>query len=146
MADRELTAQESLLNVALAIVVAHVAVNVIHGLAHGAVEVWLPAWKNVVVLLMILIGPPVGLALAWRGHAAAGYGLLTLTMAGSLAFGVWHHFIAMSPDHVSQIPDGAWGAAFIASSWALALSELAGAAIGVVGWRRARAAGEPKPG
>ena len=135
-----------LLNVGLAVVVAHVVVNVVHGMAHGAVEVWLPAWKNVIVLLMVLIGPVAGLALAWRGKAAVGYGLLAVTMAGSLAFGVWHHFIAMSSDHVSQIPEGAWGSAFIASSWALAISEVAGAAVGAVGWRAARDVTDPAAG
>ena len=140
--DGQRLGKSRLLKIALGVVVAHVAVNVVHGLAHGALEVLLPAWKNGVVLFMILIGPPAGLTLAWRGRPAAGYGLLTVTMAGSLTFGIWHHFIAMSLYHVSQIPEGAWGTAFIASSWALAISEFAGAVVGVIGWRRMRAAGE----
>lgn len=127
---------DSFIRIAIAAVVIHFIVNAVHGAAHGGVEVWLPMWKNAVVFLMIILAPPAGLVLIWRGKPSAGYGLLTASMAGSLAFGVWHHFVAMSSDHVSQIPEGAWGLVFIASSWALAVSEIAGTAIGIIGLRR----------
>lgn len=33
-------------------------------------------------------------------------------MVGSIAFEGYNHFMVMSPDHVSQVPPGAWGGTF----------------------------------
>ena len=52
-------------------------------------------------------------------------------MFGSLLFEVYNHFMAMSPDNVSQVPANLWGHVFQMTAAATALLEAAGCAIAI---------------
>jgi Na+/proline symporter len=56
------------------------------------------------IAIVITIAPLLAGLLIWRGATRAGAIMLALSMAGSLVFGVYHHFVLISPDHVSHLP------------------------------------------
>jgi hypothetical protein len=106
-----------------AVVVGHFMLCLVHGAAHTGAHVPLSLVANIFVGAVILVGPLAGLALARRA-APAGYGLVAVTMAGALVFGIVNHFVLAGPDHVSRVeppwrPLFAWTAALLAATEAL---------------------------
>ena len=111
-----------------AIVVFHLIVSVIHGAAHSGARVFLPFAGNLFVYIVILAGPLAGLVLSvWRPQAGAA--LVSLTMAGSFAFGAINHFIIPGSDHVAHVARD-WRSLFATTAVLLAFIEAAGTAIG----------------
>ncbi len=55
-------------------------------------------------------------------------------MIGSLGFGVYFHFIAVSNDHVSHLPEGDARGLFVVTAVLLVVVEAAGAAFGGWSW------------
>ena len=117
---------------AAAAVVAHALATILHGLPHQRIPVPTTPEQNLFIATVIGIGPLVALALLATRLRPVGAALLLATMAGSLVFGVYHHFVALGPDHVSQVPPEGWGALFGASAVLLAVTEALGCLAG--GW------------
>ena len=115
---------------ATVIVVAHLAVSLVHGAAHSGAAVPLSALQNVFVWVVILAGPLAALWLIRTGRPL-GPALLALTMGGSLVFGIVNHFVIESADHVAHITSDAWRLPFQVTAVALALLEAAGTAVGI---------------
>ena len=90
---------------AIAIVVLNALVLAAHNRAHQELGVDLNAWQQAFVYTVIVPGPILGLLLI-RSTARLGYAVLLISMLGSLVFGVYHHYAAVSPDHVSHLPPG----------------------------------------
>jgi len=114
--------------VAMTVLIAlHLAVTIWHGNAHTVLAITLPPVKGAFVVIVILIAPLVGLLLLWTRFTAVGAWILVLSMLGALLFGVYHHYLMVSPDNVRHLPAGnaAAQSAFVASATALALLELA---------------------
>ncbi len=88
---------------ALGMILAHVAVNAVHGAAHRELAIPLSRSQELFIVLVIGIAPLLAGVLIWRGFTFGGL-LLAASLAGSLVFGVWYHFVAVSPDHVSHLP------------------------------------------
>lgn len=107
-----------------AVVLAHLIVTLVHGAAHTRAHVPLSRAGNLFVFLVILAGPLVGLALAWRAERAGAW-IVALAMAGALVFGVVNHFVLTSPDHVSQV-SADWRPVFTTTAVLLAVTELLG--------------------
>jgi hypothetical protein len=112
-----------------AIVVAHLLVNIAHGLAHHELRVALPA--TMFVILVVLIAPLLAMGLLWTAEKRPGLMLLSLSMLGSFLFGLYHHFLAMGPDHVNSQPWSPWGLAFGLSAYALLITEAIGTYTGI---------------
>jgi hypothetical protein len=74
-----------------AIVLVNLVLNLVHGAAHLELHIDLSAAEWVFVVVVILAGPLVAMALLWTPWRRLGLGLLALTMAGSLVFGLYHH-------------------------------------------------------
>jgi hypothetical protein len=112
------------------IVVAHLAVSLVHGAAHSGAAVPLSALQNVFVWVVTLAGP---LAALWmiRTGRPLGPELLALTMGGSLVFGIVNHFLIESADHVAHITSDGWRLPFQVTAVGLALLEAAGTAVGI---------------
>ena len=89
----------------IAIVLLHVLVLLGHDSAHRDLAVGLNVWQTAYVYTVIVPGPFVALLLL-RLRARAGYALLFVSMLGALLFGVYHHYVALSPDHVDHLPAG----------------------------------------
>jgi sec-independent protein translocase protein TatC len=132
--------------VGVSVVVAiHLGVAIWHGWAHSVLGVALPPEKNLFVLIAVVILPVVAALLAWTRWVAPAIWLLVLSMLGGLAFGVYHHYVMVSPDHVSHLPAGDPTAAlqFVWSAGVLAAAEALIVLYGVfrLRWLRGRSIG-----
>ena len=60
-----------------------------------------------------------------------GYGCREKQGCTSLLFGLYQHFLVISPDHVHSQPASLWGIAFIFTAYGLLITEAIGAYLGV---------------
>jgi hypothetical protein len=107
-----------------------------HDSAHRSLGVLLSPWQQAFVYTVIVAGPLIGLLLVLRGRTRQGYVLLLVAMLGSLLFGVYHHFVAVSPDHVSHLPSGDSQGLFRTTAALMALIQAAGSALAAVALAR----------
>ena len=121
-------------------VAAHFALSFLHGLAHVETGVYLGLPGNLFVALVITMAPLVAAALLWTTRVrTAGALLLVGSMTASFVFGVYNHFVVVSPDHVLHVPGTeAWRRVFQASSVLVAASEVVGCAVGAWALGRSR--------
>ena len=118
------------------IVLIHLVVNLLHGTAHSRLHIGLDPIGQLFVAVIILVCPLLAMALLWTHLQPAGLILLGVSMAASLFFGVYHHFVIASPDDVGQQGSGIWANLFAVSAWLLAITEGLGVYIAVRFWRR----------
>ena len=116
---------------ATAIILVHLLLNIAHGLAHRGLRVGLALPGSIFVIVVVLILPLVAMWLLWTAQKRLGLILLSLSMFGSLLFGVYHHFLALSPDHVRSQPANPWGLLFVLTAYALSIAEALGTYVGV---------------
>src|SRR5262245_56638501 len=90
----------------------HLAIVLLHGRAHAELHIDLSSLQTIFVVGVIVIGPRLAMLLLWTRYQRAGLWLLTLSMTGACLFGLYNHFVALSPDHVTQVPHGSWGEVF----------------------------------
>jgi hypothetical protein len=114
-----------------AIVVAHLLVNIAHGLAHRELRVGLHPPASIFVTVVVLVCPLLAMALVWTTKRRIGLILLSLSMFGSLLFGLYHHFLAVSSDHIHSQPPSAWGITFVLTAYLLLITEAIGTYVGV---------------
>ena len=88
----------------LATVLGHFAVNGAHGVAHRALAIPLAQSQKLFILVVILLAPALAAALVWKGAHRSGGLLLAASLVGAVLFGVWNHYVAISPDHISHLP------------------------------------------
>jgi len=103
------------------VVVAHLVISVVHGIAHTRANVPLSPAASLFVLVVILAGPIIGLATMWAS-VRAGSWLVAITMVGALVFGVLNHFVFASADHVAHV-DPQWQPLFATTAVLLAFTE-----------------------
>ncbi len=116
---------------ATAIVVAHRLVNIAHDLAHRELRVGLAPPASIFVMVVVLIFPLLAIVLLWTAEKRLGLILLSLSMFGSLLFGLYHQFLAVSPDHFYSQPSGAWETTFVLTAYLLLITEAIGTYVGV---------------
>jgi hypothetical protein len=138
--DRSISEARPMKGAITGLAIIHLAVTVWHGNAHQALGVHLPPEKNIFVYVVIVVAPIVGAFLAWTRYRLAGAWVFALSMLGALLFGLYHHYVGVSPDHIRHLPSGDAGAqsAFVISAAGLALLESAGTALGVFWVRELR--------
>ncbi len=95
-------------------------------------------WQTRYVGLVIVVAPLIAGVLLLLKRLRAGGALLGVSMAGSLLFGVYFHFIFSSPDHVSHQPAAGWGLVFMATSVLLAVTDILGCWAGFAAAKEAR--------
>jgi uncharacterized membrane protein len=118
-----------------ATIIVHAGVSTLHGAAHQILGVKLTLSQSLFVIIVIAIAPLLAGVLLWKKASAAGAIILLLSMAGSLAFGVYHHFVAISPDHVahvSALSHSSWVTVFQATAFLLAPVEAVGVVAGIL--------------
>ncbi len=127
--------QEQTMNLAAkyatVIVVAHLLINIVHGIAHRDLGIGLDPFGSLFVIVVILICPLLAMALTWTARKHLGLILLLLSMSGALLFGLYHHFLAAGPDHIHSQPRTPWGTAFVLTAYGLLLTEALGAYVGI---------------
>lgn len=121
--------------IALGVVAVHALVLHGHDVAHLSLGVTLNTWQEAFIYPVIVVAPLVASALLFTRYDRAGFILLASSMFGALAFGVIHHYVAISPDHVSHLPPGSAQSAFRRTALLMAVVEAAGMAVGVAGLR-----------
>jgi hypothetical protein len=129
--------------VAIFIVLLHLLIATLHGMAHHALGITLSRMQILFVTIVITIAPVVAVV-TLRFNPRFGAALLMVSMIGSLMFGVWYHYIEMSPDHVSHVatmPDQLNAAIFQITAVLLAFTEAAGVVFIFVSWRSWRPGG-----
>ena len=113
-----------------ALVVVHFFTAVIHGIAHGAAQVPLNLPGLVFVIVVIQVGPLVGLALM-RVQPRTGAAIIAICMAGAFLFGVVNHFMLPGADRVTEV-DTYWRPLFGSTAVLLAFTEASAAILGTV--------------
>jgi hypothetical protein len=86
---------------------------------------------SIFVIVVVLISPLIAMAILWTAKKRLGLILLSLSMFGSLPFGFYHHFLAVSPDHIHSQPSGGWGTTFVLTAYLLLITEAIGTYAGV---------------
>lgn len=112
------------------VVIIHAVVVALHGLAHEKLPVPLSLLQSLFVGSIIVLAPIAALILLWTPFQHVGSWLLLSSMAGAILFGVYYHFILISPDHISQVPFAGFGILFHITAVLLFLTEGLGCAIG----------------
>jgi hypothetical protein len=110
---------------ATALVVVRQIVAQLHGMAHEEVGVGLATWQWVFVYAVIVAAPILAVVLYWTRWALWGAILLGISMPAGMLFGIYFHFIAISPDNVRHLPGDHSHMFFIATAIALVPIELA---------------------
>ena len=119
---------------ALALIAIHFAVVVMHSAAHQILRVKATPAQLAFIVPVIIVAPVVAGFILSKFNKA-GTVLLTLSMFGSLVFGVYYHFIADTIDHVAHVAHlepAFWSQMFRLTSYLLAITELVGSALGVM--------------
>lgn len=129
-----------MVRLALALVLVHVGVLLGHDYAHRDLVVELALWQTVYAYSVIVLAPLVAAGLLFTANARAGYALLAVAMLGAFAFGFYHHYVLVSPDHVDYLPVGDAQGLFRSTAALMLALESAGAAIGALGWWRSATA------
>jgi len=109
------------------IVLAHLAICLVHGTTHQQSHVLLSGAATAFVFSVILIGPLAGVALTWPA-ARLGTWVIALTMFGSFVFGVVNHFLIAGADNVAQVGP----VLFAATATLLAVTEALGCGLALV--------------
>jgi hypothetical protein len=92
-----------------AIVIFHAIAHALHGLAHVQIPVPLSLLQSTFIITVIFLAPIIAAVLLWKKFDRIGSWLLLGSMVGAILFGVYNHFIVMSPDQVSQVSFTGWG-------------------------------------
>jgi hypothetical protein len=120
-------------------VLSHAMVAYFHGTAHKQLGVGLEPWERWFVDVVILGAPLVALVLIWTRLTRCGFLVLAISMFGALVFGVYHHYGAISPDHVAHLPPGEAQTLFKTTAVLLVVTEALGLGAGIWGWLAGRA-------
>jgi hypothetical protein len=115
----------------------HLTVVLWHGGAHTGLAIGLSRLQTLFVFGVILIAPLLATLLVWTPLRTFAIWLYAISMFASLLFGVYHHYIAVSPDNVHYLPVGAEAARrqFVFSAAAVAVSELLATLVSVFALR-----------
>jgi hypothetical protein len=123
-------------------IVVHALIAIGHGVAHHDLGVELTVFQFLYVAVVVGLAPMVALGLLCSRRAPLGLLLLGGSMAAALVFGAYWHYLAPSPDNVSQLPAGPSQPLFRTTAHLLVVSEAV--AIGLALWalsHRRRTAG-----
>jgi hypothetical protein len=122
-------------NYVIGVILIHLAVSLVHGLAHSRLGIGLNAAQEIFVGAVITASPLVAGYLLWKNKLRAGGALLAASMAGALVFGAFYHFIAPGTDNVNHhVPIGSanWKDLFDQTAAGLAGLELLGIILGLI--------------
>jgi hypothetical protein len=82
----------------------NLSVVVWHGGAHSALAVALSPLQNLFVFGVILFVPVLATLLLWTRLEEFALWVYMIAMCASLLFGVFYHYIVMSPDNIHYLP------------------------------------------
>jgi len=119
---------------AIAVVVFHFAVVVLHAIAHEVLPVKATPAQLAFIVPVIIVAPVLAGFMLGK-FEKFGTILLTASMLGSFVFGVYYHFIVDTIDHVAHVAHLQplfWSQMFQITAYLLAISEVFGTALGLI--------------
>lgn len=119
-----------------AIAIVHAIANGLHGLAHIKIPVPLSLLQSLFVGIVIFPTPIIAAVLLWTPFYRIGIWLLLSSIAGSIIFGIYNHFLVISPDHVSQVSFAGWGLLFQVTAYLVLIVDGLGCWIGIWALKR----------
>jgi hypothetical protein len=120
---------------AFGVILIHLAIILVHGLAHSRLGIGLNAAQEIFVGAVITVAPLVAGYLLWKDKLRSGGTLLAASMAGAFVFGVFFHFIEPGADNVNhQFPLGLtnWTRLFEQTAVGIAVLEILGLILGLI--------------
>ena len=106
----------------------HLTLVLWHGSTHSQLALMLSRFQTLFVFGVIVIAPVLATLLLWVRLDGPALWLYAISMLAALLFGVYYHYIVVSPDNVHYLPSGAYAVRrqFVLSAAALAIIELVG--------------------
>ena len=86
------------------LVLFHHGVAYHHGNQHTILAIDMAVWQNAFINGVILILPLLGAGLLLTRWRLPGAYAVLVGMLGALIFGIVHHYLLISPDHISHLP------------------------------------------
>jgi general stress protein CsbA len=118
------------------VIFAHLAVVLVHTVAHLELQI-MPGLPDLAFVLgVILVGPVASLPIL-RFNRPLASGLLAVLMAAAFAYGFQSHFLIAGPDNVSVVAANVWTLVFVATAIGLGVLELIGVGVGAILFSRA---------
>jgi hypothetical protein len=120
---------------AIGVILVHLALTFLHGLAHGHLEIRLNVAQTIFVAAVITMAPLVAGYLIWKDKRRIGGALLAVSMAGAFAFGIFYHFIAPGADNVNHrfpVSLANWTRTFFQTAGGIAVLEVLGLICGLM--------------
>lgn len=107
----------------------HLGVAIWHGAAHTELAVALSPAQTLFVYVVVVLAPVVAVGLLWTRSVRVALWLFFIALSASFFFGIYYHYVFVSPDNVRHLPAGtaAAHAHFARSAGVLVLSELVSA-------------------
>ena len=115
-------------NMGTLIVVVHMAALLGHAASHAHLTIGVDTWQFAFIAVLIFAAPLFAMILLWMHFQTAGVLLLGTSMAGSLIFGVYFHFVVAGADNAFEMGSGDWKTAFRITAGLLAAIEALGCA------------------
>ncbi len=112
----------------VAVIFVHLAVVLVHTVAHLELQIVPGPVDLAFVLVVILIGPLASLPILLFNRPLAS-GLLAVLMAAAFAYGLQSHFLIAGPDNVSVVATNGWTFVFVVTAIGIGFLELV--AVGV---------------
>jgi general stress protein CsbA len=113
------------------VIFAHLAVVLVHTVAHLELQIVPGAPDLAFVLSVILVGPVASLPIL-RFNRPLASGLLAVLMAAAFAYGFQSHFLIAGPDNVSVVAANVWTLVFVATAIGLGVLELIGVGVAAI--------------
>lgn len=107
----------------VSLVLAHLAVVVVHTIAHVALRVVPGPADAAFIVGVIMIGPVVALPFL-RLHRLLAAGLLVVAMVAAFAYGFQGHFLAPGPDNVAIVAADSWTLVYVLTGVVLGALEV----------------------
>ena len=86
------------------IVLVHHGIAYHHGNQHIILAIEMAPWQTAFINGVILVLPLLGTILLWTAWRRAGAYAIVVGMLGALIFGIVHHYMLTSPDHITHLP------------------------------------------
>jgi hypothetical protein len=114
------------------LVIVHLIASLWHGSAHTHLGIELSTEQALFIYIIVIIAPVVAAILVCTRYALTGLWVFFLSMLGSFLFGVYQHYMLVSPDNINHLPTSTpeSHSHFIASAGVIAVVELASALYG----------------
>jgi hypothetical protein len=120
----------------VAVIFVHLAVVLVHTVAHLELQIVPGAADLAFVLVVILIGPLASLPIL-RFNRPLASGLLAVLMAAAFVYGLQSHFLIAGPDNVSVVATNAWTLVFVVTAIGIGFLELVAVALAAILFLRA---------